>query len=225
MSDEDPDGPEPRSARQAGPDLIAAQAGDALAFDRLLRPMLGKLMALSRRLTISEVQAEELLQEALIRAHRGLPGFRMECSFRSWIFGILYRLSTSPSRFTTLPRKGSVDLHEDLPDRLDADPFTRASARDLLRRVESSMERLPLRQRAALPPRRLPGWSYEETAIPPAPSTHLHLPTVLPLALPGVDAKVGLARDGMTGDKLRGTATFEPEGIDLGRVDGLPVSL
>ena len=89
----------------------------------------------------------------------------MECSFRSWIFGILYRLSTSPSRFTTLPRKGSVDLHEDLPDRLDADPFTRASARDLLRRVESSMERLPLRQRAALHLRSVEGWSYQEIAV------------------------------------------------------------
>ena len=164
MSDEMPEEREPRSAREAGPDLIAARGGDALAFDRLLRPMLGKLMALSRRLTISEIQAEELLQEALIRAHRGLPGFRMECSFRSWVFGILYRLSSVPARFSTLPHKGSVDLSDNLPDRLDSDPFTRASARDLLRRVESSMERLPLRQRAALHLRSVEGWSYEEIA-------------------------------------------------------------
>ncbi len=165
MSDEELDGREPRNARQPGSDLLAARDGDALAFDRLLRPMLGKLLALSRRLTVSEAQAEELLQEVLIRIHRGLAGFRMECSFRSWAFSILYRLARSPGRYSLQSRPGSVALDETLPDRMDVDPFTRVSARDLLRRVEASMERLPLRQRTALHLRSVEGWSYEEIAV------------------------------------------------------------
>jgi len=169
MSDEEqgerPGGSARRRHPEASPDLLAGQAGDAQAFDRLLRPMLGKLLAMSRRMTRSEGQAEELLQEVLIRAHRGLPGFRMECSFRSWVFGILYRMASTPQRYSLKLEGGPVELHASLPDRLDSDPFTRASARDLLRRVEASMERLPLRQRAALHLRSVEGWSYEEIAI------------------------------------------------------------
>jgi RNA polymerase sigma-70 factor, ECF subfamily len=165
MSDDVPDGREPASARKAGPDLLAAREGDAQAFDRLVRPMLGKLLALARRLTLSEGQAEELLQEALIRSHRALPGFRMECSFRSWIFSILYRLASAPASYLLKRAPRRVALDESMPDRLDMDPFTRVSARDLLRRVEASMERLPLRQRTALHLRSVEGWSYAEIAI------------------------------------------------------------
>ncbi len=172
---------EPLSARVPGVDLMAARQGDAAAFDRLVRPMLGKLLALAQRLsagggpgtnlstgTISRVQGEELLQEALIRAHRGLPEFRMDCSFRSWIVGILYRLASDPSRLTPkggLPSQVSLsDIHESVPDGLAADPFEKASARDLKRQVDASMERLPVRQRTALHLRSVEGWGYQEIA-------------------------------------------------------------
>lgn len=153
---------EPLRARTPSPDLLAAREGDAVAFDRLLRPMLGKLLALAQRLAAAH--GEELLQEALIRAHRGLPSFRMDCSFRSWLYGILFRLASEPRRFRGPALLAGEDAIEQVPDALGGDPFERASARDLLRRVEAAMERLPLQQRTALHLRSVEGWGYEEIA-------------------------------------------------------------
>jgi RNA polymerase sigma-70 factor (ECF subfamily) len=54
--------------------------------------------------------------------------------------------------------------HEELPDSLSSDPAAQASARDVLRRVEAAMERLPLRQRSALHLRSVEGFDYAEIA-------------------------------------------------------------
>ena len=150
---------------EPSPTLRAAMTGDREAFDRLVRPVLGHLLALARRVAGSGLAGEELLQETLIRAHRGLPAFRGECSFRSWIVGILYRLGSEPARYRGVrPRPAHRELNGLIPDRLDADPGERVSARDLLMRVESAMERLPLRQRTALHLRAVEGWDYGEIA-------------------------------------------------------------
>ncbi|MCA8970850.1 MAG: RNA polymerase sigma factor [Planctomycetes bacterium] len=152
----------------ASPDLEAARRGDAQAFDRLVRPLLGGLLALSRRISPARVGGEELLQEALIRAHRGVTTFRFECSFRAWIVRILYRLATEPRRLDPArPLPGQTDLAEDLvdlPDRLDEDPLHRVTTRELVDRVEEAMERLPHGQRAALHLRAVEGFSYDEIA-------------------------------------------------------------
>lgn len=150
------------------PDLEAARQGDPMAFDRLVRPMLGALLALSRRLASGRVSAEELLQEALIRAHRGIGRFRGDCSFRSWVVHILYRSSTQPERVEAArPLPGQESLAEarsEVPDRMRDDPAMVVTARDDLRRVEEAMERLPAGQRTALHLRAVEGWSYDEIA-------------------------------------------------------------
>jgi RNA polymerase sigma-70 factor (ECF subfamily) len=146
--------------------LQAARNGDVQAFDRLVRPLLGSLMALARRLARPPARPEELLQESLIRAHRGLAEFAGACTFRSWIVGILWRLASQPERLAPrpLPAADIVDLADAIPDRIDNDPLNRVSARDLLDRVEEAMERLPPRQRTALHLRAVEGWDYDEIA-------------------------------------------------------------
>lgn len=151
------------------PWLADALQGDPVAFDRLVRPLLGSLLALARRLARGGASGEELLQAALIRAYKGLAGFRGECSFRSWLVGILYRLAAQPERLTGqgkgLPALLTSDeLDRAVPDSLAADPLTRVTARDLLDRVEEAMERLPVRQRTALHLRAVETWSYAEIA-------------------------------------------------------------
>ena len=154
-----------RRVTEAAPAWLAeAQTGDPAAFDRLVRPLLGGLLALCRRL--NGPSADELLQAGWIKAHRGLAGFRGDCSFRAWVVGILYRLATEPERFDPArPLPGQTPLEDGLvPDRLDCDPLAHMSARDLLRRVEEAMERLPVRQRTALHLRAVEGWDYSEIA-------------------------------------------------------------
>ena len=155
-----------RAAAESRPPerLAAARRGDPLAFDGLVRPLLGSLLALCRRLVRRDL-AEDLLQEGLVRAWRGLADFRGEASFRSWLVGILYRLAAEPERLLRAGRSPAAGpLAGPVPESLDRGPLQRAGARDLLGRVEQAMERLPRRQRTALHLRAVEGWDYGEIA-------------------------------------------------------------
>ena len=71
--------------------LERAQAGEEQAFQALVDPYRRELQVHCYRLTGSLTDAEDLLQETLLAAWRGLPGFQQRSSLRSW----LYRIATN----------------------------------------------------------------------------------------------------------------------------------
>jgi len=74
------------------PNLLAsAQAGDSDAFEELVAPYRGELHAHCYRMLGSVQDAEDALQETLLGAWRGLPGFEGRSSVRTW----LYRIATN----------------------------------------------------------------------------------------------------------------------------------
>lgn len=143
--------------------LCRCQAGDTSAFQPLMHPYLPGLLALARRQCRDPHWAEDLVQETLVRAFRGLPGFRGDAALRTWLFRILIRLAAEPSRW----RRGRTaePLGEtDVPDHLDAPMVHDAMARELQHRLDEAMERLTPRQRAALHLRAVEGMDYAAIA-------------------------------------------------------------
>ncbi|HEX4251197.1 MAG TPA: sigma-70 family RNA polymerase sigma factor [Pseudonocardia sp.] len=75
----------------ADPELARARAGDADAFSRLVRPLRPQLHAHCYRMLGSTHDADDALQDALLRAWRGLAGFEGRSSLRSWLYSVATR--------------------------------------------------------------------------------------------------------------------------------------
>ena len=80
-----------REIRQEETDVRAAQSGDVRAFERLYRAHVGRVFALCARMSGSRTMAEELTQDAFVRAWERLASFRGESAFGTW----LYRIAAS----------------------------------------------------------------------------------------------------------------------------------
>src|SRR5262245_24747286 len=68
-----------------------AAQGDESAFEALVTRFQGRVYRLVRRLTRSDGDAEDVLQETFLQAYRGLHAFRSEARFSTW----LYRIATN----------------------------------------------------------------------------------------------------------------------------------
>src|ERR1044072_673835 len=71
--------------------LEAARAGDEAAFARLVEPYRGPLPAHASRMLGPAADAEDAVQDPLLRAWRGLAGFEGRSSLKSWLYTIATR--------------------------------------------------------------------------------------------------------------------------------------
>jgi len=149
--------------------LVAlARAGERAAFDELARRHADGLFAVVVRLCADAHEAEEVTQEAFLRAWRGLPGFRGDAQFFTW----LYRIGVNEARRRADGRRrraevGVVSLDEqreqESPDR-SVQPADRAEQSDLRRLLEAAIAALPADHRAALVLRDVEGLSTTQAA-------------------------------------------------------------
>ena len=98
--------------------LTAAQAGDEGAFERLIEPYRGELQAHCYRMLGSLHDAEDAMQEALLRAWRGIGRFEGRSSLRSWLYTIatnssLRVIERRPKRVLPIEFGPPADPHED----------------------------------------------------------------------------------------------------------------
>jgi RNA polymerase sigma-70 factor (ECF subfamily) len=131
--------------------VAAAKDGDREAFDELVRETYADAYTLAHRLTGNEEDARDVVQEAYMRAYRGLRRFRGDAQFSTWMYRI-----TANCAATHLGRRAR-HRHDELDDSVpvvdthpDNDPQLRADADDLRGRVAVALEQLPPRLRSVV---------------------------------------------------------------------------
>jgi RNA polymerase sigma-70 factor (ECF subfamily) len=149
----------------------AAVAGDEEAFVRLTAPHRAALHAHCYRLLGSLHDADDAMQETLLRAWRGLDGFEPRAPLVAW----LYRIATNVSlrMLEQRRRAAAVDAHlEPYPEQLIAElpseevgPDSVVESREAIGLAfVAAMQLLPPKQRAVLVLRDVLGWSAREVA-------------------------------------------------------------
>src|SRR3977135_454636 len=98
--------------------LSAARGGDEGAFGGLVEPYRGELHAHCYRMLGSVHDAEDALQDALLRAWRALPQFEGRSSLRSWLYRIppnnrLRLIERRPGRVLPIEYGPQSDAHDD----------------------------------------------------------------------------------------------------------------
>src|SRR5438552_11871696 len=140
-------------------DLIrAAQRGDRAAFESLVRQYDQAVLRLALHLTGSEADAQDVYQEAFLKAYRHIANFRFECSFYTWIYRIVTNLCLDQLRKRQTRREDAhvitdssgqeIDLLDNVSDdRAGANPERDLMRRELGSRITQALTRLTPRER------------------------------------------------------------------------------
>jgi len=122
--------------------------------------VLDPLRRYARSLTRNTTQAEDLVQNALVRAYERQDTFRPDASLKTWLFAILHNLFIDDCRRRKTERQlaaGAVDIDFGLCG-LSQETHLR------LRQIERLFNQLPEEQRAVLYLVAVEGYSYEDSA-------------------------------------------------------------
>ncbi len=128
--------------------LEAFRAGDAKAFEALVRRYQRPVLAIARRFARDEDDAEDLAQRAFINASERAEGWRGG-SFKSWLFRIVVNLAKNHLRdVSRFDRSESAQDQEPEPTAPEA--HQRLEAREEQEALREAVARLPNRQREVL---------------------------------------------------------------------------
>ncbi|MEJ0084367.1 MAG: RNA polymerase sigma factor RpoE [Pseudomonadota bacterium] len=163
------------TAEDSESDLVLVrrvQRGDKSAFDLLVRKYQHKVVKLVLRYVRNPAEAEDIAQEAFIKAYRALPQFRGDSAFYTW----MYRIAINTAKNSLASRDRSPIRYDlDLTDPEEShsvqtrlqDPDTpegMALTEEIRLIVNSAIDALPEELKTAIVLRELDGLSYEEIA-------------------------------------------------------------
>jgi RNA polymerase sigma-70 factor (ECF subfamily) len=146
-------------AREPEMELIReAQAGSRAAFDALVRQYERQVLRLALHLTGSEHDAEDIYQEAFLKAFRYIGNFRFECSFYTWIYRIVTNLCLDQLRRKKTRREdrsvmvdhqgGEIDLLASVSDeRAFSNPAKELDRKVMGEKIQLALEKLTPRER------------------------------------------------------------------------------
>ena len=148
-----------------------AQRGDKHAFELLVVKYQRRLGRLISRFVRDSAEAEDVTQEAFIKAYRALPGFRGESAFYTW----LYRIAVNTAKNYLVAHKRqpvSSDVQaEDAENYEEGDllrdiatPEAELHTKQIAQAVNEAVDALPEELRTAITLREIEGMSYEDIA-------------------------------------------------------------
>lgn len=147
------------------------QKGDKFAFDLLINKYQHRIVSLVTRYVHDHAEAQDVAQEAFIKAYRAIGSFRGDSAFYTW----LYRIAINTAKNWLVAQKrrppasdiDAVDAeHYDLDSRLKdkATPENELLREEIKQTVYDTIEQLPEDLRTAIVLREMEGMSYEEIA-------------------------------------------------------------
>jgi len=169
--------------------------GDQSAFDEIVSRYWTRIYAMAHQLLRNTQDAEEVTQDAFIRAHRGLPQFRGESAFSTWLYQIATNVARnrywywwrrkrdkSLSFEQPVGTEGGMTLADVLPAQTET-PDDIAVTQEFVERIGEAMEKLGRKHREILVLRNVKNLSYEEIA------------TVLKISVGTVKSRIARARE------------------------------
>ncbi|HEY0966417.1 MAG TPA: sigma-70 family RNA polymerase sigma factor [Opitutaceae bacterium] len=171
--------------------------GDQSAFDEMVRRYWDRIYAMVHQLLRNQQDAEEVTQDAFIRAHRGLSNFRGESAFSTWLYQIATNLARnrywywwrrkrdkSVSFDQPVGDDNSTPLSEMIAAELET-PEDATVTQELVDRIAVGMEKLGAKHREILILRNVKNLSYEEIAV------------ILGLSVGTVKSRIARAREAL----------------------------
>jgi RNA polymerase sigma-70 factor (ECF subfamily) len=133
-------------------DLVAAaKAGDRSAFDELVRATYADAYTLAYRLTGNEEDARDVVQDAYLRAYKGIRRFRGDAQFSTWLYRITANCASTAMTRRSRSRHEELDSDSQLIDeRPEHDPQIRAEASLERDQISDAVAALPPRLRAVV---------------------------------------------------------------------------
>lgn len=145
------------------PDLLRRlRAGDTEAFEELVRTHQHRVFAVALRMLGRRAEAEEVAQDAFVRAYRAIADFRGDSRLSTWLYAITSRLCLN--RLAAARRQAGAEGEETLlrvPSG-HGNPGSEAERRELGEALRVAIAALPEERRIVLVLRDLEGLSYEE---------------------------------------------------------------
>jgi len=148
------------------------QRGDKHAFDLLVSKYQRRLGRLISRFVRDPAEAEDVTQDAFLKAYRALPGFRGESAFYTWLYRI--GINTAKNHLLANKRRPPTSTPMDSEEMESFDeasllhevstPENELMSKQVVDVVQASLQQLPEDLRSALTLREIEGLSYEEIA-------------------------------------------------------------
>ena len=143
-----------------------ARLGDEDAFGDLVRKYQHRIVNFARAMVAETADAEDVSQEAFLRAFRALRQFRGQSSFKTWLYQIAANTARTHAGRRRAKREVQPDDRESGADRWASMASPEDVEADVIRRdrLDRALAALPIELRETVVLRDVEGWEYREIA-------------------------------------------------------------